>query len=193
MLKIIVQKSISFSDQQIAKLEEAKTLLEVAINSERFKEEVLKFSHGGGSYSTGWGPWRRWHQSPLRKYFSWNFYTTLDGKDSDTLTNEEVYAFIMRGKSLYEATGNSAIEIQITMSNQRGVLGWTYPNQLMTWVSAWFFNSSDSPDIASNLAHEAMHKLGFDHTFNWTHTRDFTIPYAVGNIVYKICRELIKK
>jgi hypothetical protein len=37
--------------------------------------------------------------------------------------------------------------------------------------------------------HEWMHKLGFNHDTKWSASREYSVPYAIGNIFEEIIRE----
>jgi len=69
------------------------------------------------------------------------------------------------------------------------VIGWhsddrnTKGDDIYTYIDRYDFMSVS--DLASHLAHELSHSLGFDHAFNWSAERDFSAPYQIGNYVSK--------
>ena len=69
----------------------------------------------------------------------------------------------------------------------RSTIGYTYPDTLRIWINRRFFRSFRPSQVAANLIHEYMHKLGFTHDYNNTPTRKFSVPYAVGRLI----REMI--
>lgn len=48
--------------------------------------------------------------------------------------------------------------------------------------TAYFPDGVDLVDLAATLGHEDLgHALGgYDHSYNWTPTRDFSVPYSIG-------------
>ena len=43
--------------------------------------------------------------------------------------------------------------------------------------------------VASNLFHEWLHKVGFGHAVNYSVSRDYSVPYAVGRIIGSIGKQ----
>jgi hypothetical protein len=164
-----------FTDKQLDKLNRAGELLERVINSQVFQDEVLNFSY---QYYTGALWWKSWHTSNA---FRWN--------NGDS--NAEVLKKFLDGKELKTEKDNE-IDVLITIEvMDSGVLGYTNPDTLKTWISKAFFNEAELHEIAGNLAHEYCHKRGYDHEFNPTALRDYTVPYAVGYITDRVAKELL--
>lgn len=161
-----------FSATEITKLTQAAAIMERALNSQKFKSFVENFSYSK-IYTTGFWPFRK--QATATSNF---FYDT-------DLRNHEVYTTIMNGaESLSpEIDGEADINIEIDRSKKRGVLGYTYSHSKINWIYSWFLRDGDVYEVAGNLAHEYMHKLGFEHDFARTPLRPFSVPYAVGDFV----------
>ena len=43
--------------------------------------------------------------------------------------------------------------------------------------------------IAGNIAHESMHKIGYEHDFDATAIRPYSVPYGIGDIVTRLLSE----
>lgn len=76
---------------------------------------------------------------------------------------------------------------------RRGIVGYTYATVLTVFTNTRFFDSEDlSPEYhhrkqsGSNLLHEWLHKIGFDHDFYSTERRPFSVCYQ-GNRIYEEC------
>ena len=67
--------------------------------------------------------------------------------------------------------------------SKRNVLGYTYSNTKTQWVYNYFFTNGGIEDIAGNMVHEWVHKMGFGHASKNNSTRKYTVPYAVGYFV----------
>jgi hypothetical protein len=81
-------------------------------------------------------------------------------------------------------------EVELYYANTN-VVGYTYSNSRRIWVNTKYFNSYTAAGVAHNLFHEWMHKLGYAHDSNWTINRDFSVPYALGNLVGEIGKKFL--
>src|SRR5690606_8082794 len=88
-----------------------------------------------------------------------------------------------------EVDGEADIHVEAYNSYWSRVVGYTYPHTPKTWVNLKFFNGYDYADIADNIFHEWLHKLGFDHVSADEHT---SVPYALGYIVRDLIKQIIK-
>lgn len=75
-----------------------------------------------------------------------------------------------------------------TWRQSNNVIGYTYPDQPEIYLNRSFRADSTWTvwSEASNLFHESLHKIGFDHDFNSTERRPFSIPYR-GNRAVEYC------
>jgi hypothetical protein len=69
------------------------------------------------------------------------------------------------------------------------VIGWTVGDDIVTYADQ--FDGMSMAGLASHLAHESMHLLGFTHSVRWTKERDDSAPYAIGNYVEEEVRKMI--
>ena len=103
------------------------------------------------------------------------------------LTNLEIYNLIMSGREVLTPTADGILDVSITIYNTwlrgRNVIGYTYPNTPMQWISRRFFSVFDIKSISSNILHELLHKLNFDHDFKATARRPYSVPYGIGSMV----------
>lgn len=75
-----------------------------------------------------------------------------------------------------------------TLFQSKSVIGYTYPDQPEIYLNRRFRNDTTWTvwSEASNLFHESLHKIGFDHDFNATERRPFSVPY-LGNRAVEMC------
>jgi hypothetical protein len=180
MLRITITYGGSPTDYQRAKLERARELFELAVNSLEFRNKVLQYKH-----TVAWYTGRLWWKK-------WRYDEKLGFRETD-LSNEQIYAKIMSGSEYLSPQADKEADIKVTVAaGSRGVIGWTNPHTPMQWISSWFINSRsvDSVEVAGNLSHEWMHKLGFDHAFNYYSGREDTVPYAVGEIIVELAQRI---
>lgn len=74
----------------------------------------------------------------------------------------------------------------------RGVVGYRQPPKPDIYFNRKFHNNFDACNTASNAAHEWSHSLGFEHDFNSTSTRPFSVPYSINAGFDKCCRTELK-
>jgi hypothetical protein len=181
MLKVKLTFAGHLTPTQKSKLERARDLFELAVNSMEFRQAVLSYSYTVSSY-TGRLWWKKWKSHKV------------SGFRECSLSTEQVYASIMSGGETLSPEKDKEADISVTVAaGSRGVIGWTNPHTPMQWISSWFINDSEvyPTEIAGNLSHEWMHKLGFDHAFNYYNGREDTLPYAVGNIIVKLAEQIV--
>lgn len=75
-----------------------------------------------------------------------------------------------------------------TLFQSKSVIGYTYPDSPEIYLNRSFRTSSSWTvwSEASNLFHESLHKIGFDHDYNATERRPYSIPYR-GNRAVEMC------
>lgn len=54
-----------------------------------------------------------------------------------------------------------------------------------------FLDDASAAFIADNLAHETMHKMGYEHDYGSTPERPYSVPYGVGQIVSTILSKVV--
>jgi len=92
-------------------------------------------------------------------------------------SNIEVY------KSLIHS--NITVDIEMYWSIKK-VLGYTYPNVMKEWINRRYAKSWGICELASLLAHETSHKVGYGHDFYNTKSRQYSVPYSI-NHAFTIC------
>jgi hypothetical protein len=107
---------------------------------------------------------------------------------SEGLSNLEVYEKLMSGYDEISKESDRDIDVYAEMyyKNNR-VVGYTSPSTRKTYVNRKFFQNYDTADVACNLVHEYLHKVGFDHKSAKEHS---SVPYAIGYLVEGCIREL---
>jgi hypothetical protein len=104
------------------------------------------------------------------------------------LTNLQVYEKLMSGVDLFNKTADRDIDVFVEMYYQNNrVVGYTTPNINKTYLNRKFFSDYDAADVACNMVHEYLHKVGFDHVSAKEST---SVPYAIGYLVEKCIREM---
>ncbi len=170
-MKIALTKTIGFKPEELTKLLAATSLLERVVNSEEFKLAVY-----GHVYMAPGGWFKRDKQ--------------LNAFRMTNLTPMQVFKKFMSGSERLSPDPDAEADLHITLDRRDAgdVLGYTYASTPMQWVYSSFFGRAHISDIASNLAHEYCHKLGFGHESNHTKLRQYTVPYGIGYIVKRLAK-----
>lgn len=153
---------VNFPQDQEAKVLKAVELIKKVVSSPEFKERIL--SH------------------------------TFDGKkgfvDNKGLSNEQIYQMIMDGSETLIPEKNGKMDVELELYEQStNTIGYTYPHTSRIWVNTKYFNKYTPVQVADNLFHEWMHKLGFDHEIKYSKSRSYSVPYAIGYLVEELARK----
>lgn len=152
-----------FSQPKEEKLNDAIERMLIVINSEEFKQKVLNHEYQGEK-------------------------TYVDNQE---LTNEEIYNVIMQGVETLNGEVDQEMDLDLTLYySNNSTVGYTYPNTNRVWINDKFFTTNTLGKVAGNIVHEWTHKLGFTHDFNRTERRNYSVPYAVGNIIQELVDSL---
>ena len=110
--------------------------------------------------------------------------------NTDGLNNTQIYDKLMSGADDFNPEVDRDIDVYVEMyfKNNR-VVGYTKPSINKTYLNRKFFRSFDAADVACNLVHEYLHKVGFDHYSAKEHS---SVPYAIGYLVEDCIREMWK-
>jgi len=150
----------------LEKLEKSAKLLEKVLNSKVLKDRILNYSY---------------NQS--QKF--------IDNKD---LNNAEVLDTIFRGSEILTPGDDNTASLKLTLYySHSSTVGYTTPQTVLIKINTKFFSGFDLAHVAGNLAHEWMHKLGFEHSRRNNADRDHSIPYAVGYLVRDIGENMLIK
>jgi hypothetical protein len=151
-------KLIGFSKEQKNKLYEAINLIKKVVASEDFKKRVLNKKYEG-----------------IKTYV-----------DNGGLTNKEIYQIILEGaEKLGNKEKNNTMDVTLELYTDQNstTIGYTYPSVQKIWMNQKYFNNYLPYQVANNLFHEWLHKLGFKHEVQATDSRRHSVPYAVGDLV----------
>jgi len=159
---------IGFNTDAKTKIYQAKSLIEDVINSDIFRAKVL-----GHTYQ--------------------NKITFVQNND---MTNEQIYRYMMTGQEVGVKDADEAINLRLVLVKVpfykfwlRNVIGWTNPGDPNIYMNSKFFWRFTTEQIAANMVHEWLHKMGFDHDFNGTARRPYSVPYSVGNMIEILGKE----
>jgi hypothetical protein len=161
-LKVNFTKLENFKPDEIEKINKSKVVIEEILNSKEFKLKVENHTYEG------------------KRMFV----------DTE-LSNEEVYAKIMRGAESYSLLPDGNMDIGLSMYySMSSTIGYTYPASDTINLNRKHHNGYDEYSQPQNIVHEWTHKLGFEHAQKWSKSRDYSVPYGVGSIVTELAANL---
>lgn len=152
-----------FTKADEEKVRKAFEIIKKVVATKEFKDRVVNFTYKGE---------KQFHQN-------------------DKYSNEEIYQMVLDGKEkLIPVIDNRMnLELEIYTNNWTSTVGYTYPDTLRIYLNTKYFRSYTPAEVAGNLFHEWIHKVGFGHDSKNTPGRDSSVPYALGYIM----RDLGKK
>lgn len=157
-------KFVNQTSSQKAKLEKALEIIKLVIATDEFRTKILNHKYGG------------------KKTFV----------DNGGYSNQEIYNKILEGAEKLQPTKDNELDIEIEMyTESSSVVGYTMTNSKRIWVNTKFFNNYTAAGVAHNLMHEWLHKLGFKHSASYSSSRDYTVPYAIGDLVGEIGKDFL--
>jgi len=153
----------NFSSSHERKVYQASELIKQVIASEEFKDRVIGHVYKG------------------KKQFS----------NNNGLTNKQIYKKIIEGSEQLKPGKDNTMNLKlVSYYSGNTVVGYTYPHALNVWMNEKFLNQYSAAKITTNMIHEWLHKLGFDHDYESTPSRPYSVPYAVGYLVARLAARI---
>jgi hypothetical protein len=153
---------VNFSANDQDKIIEATELIKKVVASEEFRDGILNHTYNG------------------QKTFV----------DNGGLTNSQIYHRFLAGAEKLTPATNNAIDAELELYFETStVVGYTNPTTKRIWMNTKYFNNYSAAQVAGNLVHEWMHKLGFGHSSSSTPSRPYSVPYAVGYLMGRLAKQ----
>lgn len=145
-----------FTSAQEEKYNDAVALVKKVIGTEAFRSKVLNHMYGGA------------------KSFA----------NNNGLTNAQIYQSILDAGEKLQPSKNNRMDVGVKLYYQNStVVGYTSTSITYINVNTKYFNSYDINEVAGNLFHEWLHKLGYGHDASVTAKRPYSVPYAIGYLI----------
>jgi hypothetical protein len=119
--------------------------------------------------------------------------------DNDGLSNEQIYEKIMAGAEQFPSSTapNNQADVKLTIYSPplwgafSQAVAFTSPSDPYLHFYKRYFKKSSVQDLGNTLIHEWTHKLGFGHDYNATAKRPYSVPYAIGDIVWDLLDQVV--
>ena len=155
---------VNLTATQTTKMKKALEIIKLVVATDEFRSKILNHTYSGKK-------------------------TFVDNKG---LTNAQIYQKILDGAESLQPTKDNELDCEVEMyTASTNVVGYTYASSKRIWVNTKYFNQYTAAGVAHNLFHEWMHKLGFTHASTWSTSRDYSVPYAIGDLVGEIGKEFL--
>jgi hypothetical protein len=157
-------KIVNGTSSQTTKIRAAEDLIKRVVATQAFKDAVLNYTYGG------------------KKTYV----------DNDGYSNAQIYQKILDASEALNKGNNNImdLEVEIYTNNFTSTVGYTYEASKRIYVNTKFFNYYTPAEVAGNMFHEWLHKIGFDHAASYSVARDSSVPYAVGYILERLAKKI---
>ena len=159
----IKAKLTGFTKTQEQKVYEAFELIKRIVATDEFKNKVLNFKYNG------------------KKQFV----------DNRGLTNAQIYKRFLEGSEKLTPGKNNTMDLFLeTYYVDANVIGYTMASIKTIFMNRKYLSTFEPHQVAMNLTHEWLHKLGFGHDSEATPSRPYSVPYGIGYIVRDMAKKL---
>lgn len=156
-------KLLNFSSGQAEKVEQAAEIIRQVVATREFRDAILNHTFQG------------------QKRFA----------NNNGLTNLQIYDRILIGAESLNPVKNNSLEVELELYYANNTtIGYTYPSTTRIWMNTKYFDNYTPSQVAANLMHEWLHKLGFGHDSSATTQRPYSVPYAVGYMIRRLYTSL---
>lgn len=146
----------AFTADQEAKYNAAVAMVKKVVATEAFRTKVLNHTYNGVK-------------------------TFVDNRGR---TNAQIYQTILDAAESLQPAKNNTMDVGVKLYYENNsVVGYTNGSITYINVNTKFFNGYDVNEVAGNLFHEWLHKLGYGHAASATASRPYSVPYGIGYIV----------
>jgi len=169
MIKINIATANGFNTEELKKVEAANHTLNNILNSEKFRERVLRFTTDG--------------------LFRFHYRRSFLGKWIDKPhSNHQVYEIVTQNSG---DTNNAVKQIDLHLELLPGGdgdehIGYTDAGARKIFTYRNWFNNVSLAEYTGHLTHEWCHQLGFDHATRPEPKRAHSVPYGIGSITEDI-------
>jgi hypothetical protein len=154
----------NLTDMQEEKYDQAVELVKKVVGTESFRTRVLNHLYNG------------------EKSFA----------NNNGLTNAQIYQSVLDAAEKLTPAKNNQMDVGVKMYYENNsVVGWTSTSITYINVNTKFFNVYDPHEVAGNLFHEWLHKLGYGHDSTATTRRPYSVPYAIGYLIRDIGKNFL--
>jgi hypothetical protein len=155
---------LSFTAAQTDKYNQAVAMVKKVVATEQFETAILNYTWNGAQQFA----------------------------NNNGLTNAQIYQSILDAAETLQPAKNNTMDLGVKLYYEAStIIGYTNGSITYINVNTKFFDQFAINDVAGNLFHEWLHKLGYVHDFASTPQRPYSVPYAVGYLVRDIGKSFL--
>lgn len=155
---------MNLTSAQAVKYDKAVALVKKVVATEAFRTKILNHKYNGATQFA----------------------------NNNGLTNAQIYQSILDAAEKLTPAKNNTMDVGVKMYyTNNSVVGYTNTSITYINVNTKFFNNYDINEVAGNLFHEWLHKLGYGHDSSSTTRRPYSVPYAVGYLIRDIGKSFL--
>lgn len=145
-----------FNSSDVDKYNQAVSLVKKVVATEAFRTKVLNHRYNG-----------------IKQFVQ-----------NNGLSNAQIYQAILDAAEKLSPTKNNTMDVGVKLYYQNSnTVGYTSPSINYINVNTKYFDTYDVNEVAGNLFHEWLHKLGYGHDSSVTARRPYSVPYAIGYMI----------
>ena len=113
--------------------------------------------------------------------------------DNGGFTNAQIYKKILTASEKLTPGNNNVMDLNLAGYRvTQNVIGYTMPNIKTIFMNTRYLDkpSFKTNQVAMNLIHEWLHKVGFKHAQKNSSSRPHSVPYAVGYIMRELAAKM---
>lgn len=158
----ISAKLFEFDTDDEVKVEKAFEIIKKVVASKEFRDKVLNFTYQD------------------KKQFV----------DNNGKTNAQIYQILLDGREDLKPEVDNQMDLELQLYySLRSTVGYTTPGELRIYLNTKFFDPYTPSEVAGNVFHEWIHKLGFNHDSTYSVPRDSSVPYAIGSMIEELGKQ----
>ena len=162
-MRVALGRVSGYSPTEQQKLGQATQLMADVLNSREFRDAVLGAKFAG-----------------------------RPGFASEARSPKEIYETIRAAKEHFTTAADGEVDLNVELRDlswfQRKIVGYTTANSDTITTNRRFFASFEPAEIAGHLSHEWLHSLGFEHDFQATSQRPYSVPYELGELIESLAK-----
>jgi hypothetical protein len=158
-----VEINAATSASRKTKIETAAELIKEVVSTDEFRNQVLNFTYSG------------------RTQFN----------NNDGYTNAEIYQIILDGAEELNKSKDNEMDLPVvTYYESSSTVGYTSTDVNTIYMNTKFLDQYTAAEASGNMMHEWLHKLGFSHSYYYSSSRDYSVPYAIGYIMENLAKKV---
>lgn len=113
--------------------------------------------------------------------------------DNQGMSNAQIYKKLLEGAEKLNPSKNNTMDLHLeSYRESANVIGYTMPSIKTIYMNSRYLDKASfrANQVAMNLTHEWLHKLGFKHAQKNSPSRPHSVPYGIGYIMRDLAAKM---